>query len=61
MKNDIFLLAFVTYRKMTSTESGNGIGSKSSVVKSNRQMFVAPRALARGCGKKLHELYASKS
>ena len=46
---------------MTSTESGNGIGSKSSMLRPDRQIFVAPGTLARGRGKKLHELYASKS
>ena len=46
---------------MTSTESRQGIGSKPPVLRPDRQMFVAPGTLARGRGKKLHELYGPKS
>ncbi|KAJ8422676.1 hypothetical protein Cgig2_025365 [Carnegiea gigantea] len=47
--------------KITSTSIGNGLGNKSSMPRSDMQMFVAPGMLARGCGRKLHGLYASKS
>ena len=46
---------------MTSSDLGNGLGNKSSMLRSDRQMFVAPSMLARGRGRKLQELYASKS
>ena len=46
---------------MTSSDLGNGLGNKSSMLGSDRQMFVAPGMLARGRGRKLQELYASKS
>ncbi|KAJ8425388.1 hypothetical protein Cgig2_018477 [Carnegiea gigantea] len=47
--------------KMTSSDLGNRLGNKSSMPRSDRQMFVAPSMLAGGCGRKLQELYASKS
>ncbi|KAJ8428149.1 LOW QUALITY PROTEIN: hypothetical protein Cgig2_011522 [Carnegiea gigantea] len=60
-KMTTFTSVLSTSRKMTSIELGNGLGNKSSMPKSDKQLFVAPGMLARGCGKKLHELYASKS
>jgi len=36
---------------MTSIELGNGLEKKSSMPRSDRQMFVGPSMLARGHGK----------
>ncbi|KAJ8430535.1 hypothetical protein Cgig2_025464 [Carnegiea gigantea] len=47
--------------KMTSIKSISILRNKSSMLRSDKQMFVAPGLLAKGHGKKLYELYASKS
>ncbi|KAJ8430533.1 hypothetical protein Cgig2_025462 [Carnegiea gigantea] len=47
--------------KMTSIKSENELGNKSSMPRSDKQIFVAPVMVAKGRGKKLYELYTSKS
>ena len=56
-----FTLLIPYCRKMTSSDLGNGLGNKSSMLRSDKQMFVAPSMLARGHERMLQELYASKS
>jgi len=57
IENYSFLLFLSSYRTFTSI----GLGNKFFMPRSDRQTFLAPDTLARGQGKKLHELYATRS